>query len=64
MVRLCADVELSLLMVVLKMFNFSAVLFVTANVGVTYRVPPPGILWANARLTTCALYFRQPSLAT
>ena len=47
--------------VLLKMFYVSSVLFLIAVV----RIPcTPRILWANARLTTCAFHFRRPSLVT
>ena len=49
--------------VVLKMFYLSSILFLIANAG----IPCTGtqqILWADARLTTCALYFRWLSIST
>lgn len=52
---------LSPFMLVFKMYCMSAVLFVTANVGIPYT---PRMWWANAWLTKCALYFRRPSFAT
>ena len=55
-------VETVIYVLVLPMFYTSAVLLFIENVGIPCTAPR--ILWANARLTTCALYFRRPSLAT